>query len=86
MCYTNVLQILDLSGIPLHADERTWEDPIVIGGGPCAYNPEPIAPFFDMFYIGEGETVYFDLLDTYKASRENASILSDGRDTLTPLP
>ena len=52
MCYTNVLQILDLSGIPLHADERTWEDPIVIGGGPCAYNPEPIAPFFDMFYIG----------------------------------
>ncbi len=71
MCYTNVLQILDLSGIPLHADERTWEDPIVIGGGPCAYNPEPIAPFFDMFYIGEGETVYFDLLDTYKASREN---------------
>lgn len=71
MCYTNVLQILDLSGIPLHADERTWEDPIVIGGGPCAYNPEPIAPFFDMFYIGEGETVYFDLLDMYKASREN---------------
>lgn len=71
MCYTNVLQILDLSGIPLHADERTWEDPIVIGGGPCAYNPEPIAPFFDLFYIGEGETVYFDLLDTYKASRES---------------
>ena len=45
MCYTNVLQLLDLSGIPLHSDQRTWEDPIVIGGGPCAYNPEPIAPF-----------------------------------------
>ena len=41
MCYTNILQILELSGIPLHADERTDEDPIVIGGGPCAYNPEP---------------------------------------------
>ena len=41
----------------------------MIGGGPCAYNPEPIAPFFDMFYIGEGETVYFDLLDAYKKSR-----------------
>ena len=44
MCYTNVLQALDLAGIPLHAVERTDEDPIVIGGGPCTYNPEPIAP------------------------------------------
>lgn len=66
MCYTNILQILDLSGIPLLATERTMEDPIVIGGGPCAYNPEPIADFFDIFYIGEGETVYFALLDLYK--------------------
>ncbi len=69
MCYTNILQILDLSQIPLHASERTWEHPIVIGGGPCAYNPEPIATFFDMFYIGEGEVVYDQLLDTYKASK-----------------
>ena len=52
MCYTNVLQVLDLSGIPLHSEDRTEEDPIVIGGGTCAYNPEPIAPFFDVFYIG----------------------------------
>lgn len=70
MCYTNILQILDLSGIPLHADERTWEDPIVIGGGPCTYNPEPIADFFDLIYIGEGETAYRKLLDVYKDSRE----------------
>ncbi|MCF0145190.1 MAG: B12-binding domain-containing radical SAM protein, partial [Eubacterium sp.] len=56
MCYTNILQVLDLSGIPLHAEDRTEEDPIVIGGGPCTYNPEPLAPFFDLFYIGEGET------------------------------
>ncbi len=69
MCYTNILQILDLSGIPFHAEDRTWDDPIVIGGGPCAYNPEPIAEFFDLFYIGEGETVYFDLLDAYKESK-----------------
>ena len=54
MCYTNVLQILDLSQIPLHACDRTEEHPIVIGGGPCAYNPEPLAEFFDIFYIGEG--------------------------------
>ena len=66
MCYTNILQILDLSQIPLRAVERKREDPFVIGGGPCTYNPEPIADFFDMFYIGEGETVYRELMDTYK--------------------
>ena len=57
MCYTNILQVLELGQIPMHAKERTEEDPIVIGGGPCAYNPEPLAEFFDLFYIGEGETV-----------------------------
>ena len=66
MCYTNILQILDLSGIPLHAEDRTEKDPLVIGGGPCTYNPEPLAEFFDLFYIGEGETVYGQLLDKYK--------------------
>ena len=71
MCYTNILQILDLSGIPLHAKDRTEDDPIVIGGGPCTYNPEPIAEFFDMFYIGEGETVYDQLLDIYKENKKN---------------
>ncbi len=69
MCYTNILQILDLSGIPLLAVDRSWEDPIVIGGGPCVYNPEPIADFFDIFYIGEGETQYRALLDLYKNCR-----------------
>ena len=105
LCYTNILQILDLSGIPLLAEDRLHirsvtpgdgrdmkhdpapEDaaecrergelllgdgaPIVIGGGPCAYNPEPIAEFFDLFYIGEGETVYDQLLDLYKECRKN---------------
>ena len=71
MCYTNILQILDLSHIPLHAADRTKADPIVIGGGPCAYNPEPLAEFFDIFYIGEGETVYDELLDTYKAWKKS---------------
>lgn len=70
MCYTNILQILDLSRIPLYAARRTEEDPIVIGGGPCTYNPEPLAPFFDLFYIGEGETVYDPLLDLYKACKQ----------------
>lgn len=66
MCYTNILQILDLAGIPLHAADRGEEDPIVIGGGPCTYNPEPLADFFDIFYIGEGETDYRELMDLYK--------------------
>ena len=66
MCYTNILQVLDLAQIPLHSKDRTMEDPIVIGGGPCSYNPEPLADFFDLFYIGEGETVFDDLLDSYK--------------------
>ena len=69
MCYTNILQILDLSRIPIHSRDRSEADPIVIGGGPCTYNPEPLAEFFDIFYIGEGETVYDELLDTYKEYR-----------------
>lgn len=77
MCYTNILQVLDLSGIPLLAKDRTQEDPIVIGGGPCTYNPEPIAPFFDLFYIGEGETVYRQLLDVYKENRKNGGSRQD---------
>lgn len=70
MCYTNILQILDLSGIPLLAKDRTEKDPFVIGGGPCTYNPEPLAEFFDLFYIGDGETVYDELLDAYLANQK----------------
>ncbi|MDR1018109.1 MAG: TIGR03960 family B12-binding radical SAM protein [Lachnospiraceae bacterium] len=66
MCYTNILQILDLAGIPLFANDRGEEFPIIIGGGPCTYNPEPIADFFDLFYIGEGETNLNELMDLYK--------------------
>lgn len=70
MCYTNILQVLDLSGIPLLSKDRTAEDPIVIGGGPCTYNPEPIADFFDLFYIGEGETRYAELIALYRSCRD----------------
>ncbi len=71
MCYTNILQVLDLSGIAIHSADREENDPIVIGGGPCTYNPEPLAEFFDLFYIGEGETVYDELLDLYKENKKN---------------
>lgn len=70
MCYTNILQILDLAQIPLNAADRGEDCPIVIGGGPCTYNPETIADFFDLFYIGEGETQYRNLLNLYKECRE----------------
>lgn len=66
MCYTNILQVLDLAEIPIWSKDREKGDPIVIGGGPCSYNPEPIADFFDIFYIGEGEMVYGDLIELYK--------------------
>lgn len=55
LCATNVLEFLDLSDIPLHAEDRGEDDPLVMGGGPCAYNPEPFAPFFDLIFVGEGE-------------------------------
>lgn len=67
MCYTNILQILDLSQIPLLTKDRERDMPFVIGGGPCTYNPEPLADFFDLIYIGEGETSYDELLDLYIA-------------------
>ena len=66
MCYTNILQVIDLSGIPIFAKDRKKGDTFVIGGGPCTVNPEPLADFFDMFYIGEGEVTYNELLDLYK--------------------
>ena len=69
MCYTNVLQILDLGQIPLLAKDRTEDDPLVIGGGCCTYNPEPIADFFDLFYMGEGEISFYELFDLYKKMR-----------------
>ena len=70
MCYTNVLQILDLSQIPLLSKDRTEKDPIVFGGGACAYNPEPIADFFDVFYIGESETQYGQVIKVIKEAKE----------------
>ena len=71
LCYTNILQVLDLAGIPLLSKDRGGNCPIVMGGGPCTYNPEPIADFFDLFYIGESETVMDTLMDVYKECKTN---------------
>lgn len=86
MCYTNVLQVLDLSHVSLLAKDRKEDDPIVIGGGACAYNPEPIAEFFDMFYIGEGETVYDALFDAYKANKAAGGSRADFLSAASQIP
>ncbi len=65
MCYTNILQILDLGQIPIFQKDRTDGDPLIICGGPCTYNPEPVADFFDLVYLGEGEISYDELFDLY---------------------
>ncbi len=66
MSYTNILNMLELAGIPLYSHERHEDGPLIIAGGPCAYNPEPLAPFIDIFYIGEGEVSYDLLFDKYQ--------------------
>jgi len=66
LSYTNVLNILDLGKVPLKAEERDVIDPLVIGGGPCVLNPEPVADFFDLFVIGEGEEVIVEIIDIYR--------------------
>ncbi|MDD5725402.1 MAG: TIGR03960 family B12-binding radical SAM protein [Candidatus Omnitrophica bacterium] len=70
LCYTNVLGILDLAGLPLEASARDSRYPLVIGGGPCALNPEPLADFFDLFVIGEGEEAAAELAGLYVKHKE----------------
>jgi radical SAM family uncharacterized protein len=66
LSYTNVLNMLDLAGIPLESQDRCSEMPLVVAGGPCAYNPEPLAPFLDAVFLGEGEEAVHDLVDTLR--------------------
>ncbi len=81
MCYTNVLQMLDLSGVPFRAADRGEQDPLVVCGGPCACNPEPVAPFMDAVMIGDGEEMILDLVRAYRrakaAGRSKAELLKE---------
>ena len=70
MAYTNVLNMLDLAGIPLHSDQREENDPIIVAGGTCVYNGEPLADFIDIFSLGEGEDVTLEMIDLYRKGRE----------------
>lgn len=74
---TNILETLDLAGIPLRSDERAEDDPIVLAGGPCAYNPEPYAPFFDVILVGEGEEQLPEALSLIRRLRSEAAPRAD---------
>ncbi len=78
MCYTNILQILDLGQIPIFQKDRTDSDPLIICGGPCTYNPEPVADFFDLVYLGEGEISYDALFDLYIEMKRNKTYTREG--------
>ncbi len=73
LSYTNLLNMLDLSQIPLWSSERQEEFPLIIGGGPCAFNPEPLADFFDLFFIGETETELLNLLSIIKREKQKGT-------------
>jgi radical SAM superfamily enzyme YgiQ (UPF0313 family) len=82
LCYSNILYMLNLADIPVLSDDRRGKDyPLIIGGGPCAYNPEPLADFFDLFCIGEGEEVIIELTELYKKHKnkkyDKQAFLSD---------
>lgn len=73
MCYTNILNMLDLAGLPVRAADRKSLSSIVMGGGPCACNPEPVADFFDLFLLGDGEDESNEIIDLYKKHKANGS-------------
>ncbi len=77
--YTNVLYLLDLAGIPLRSEERGEEFPLILGGGPCAFNPEPVSPFFDVFLLGEGEEAIVEIVEILRVMKgeKRSDVLSE---------
>lgn len=71
LSYTNILNMLNLSNIPFRSKDRSEDDPIIMAGGPCAYNPEPIADIIDFFSLGEGEEVLVEVMDVYREKKKN---------------
>jgi len=83
---TNVLETLDLAGIPLRAADRVDGDPLVIGGGPCVYNPEPFAPFFDAILIGEGEEAVTEVIAAHRRAKDAGSSRAETLAALAAVP
>ena len=79
LCSPNILTMLDLAGIPLRSRDRTPSDPLVIAGGPCAQNPEPLAPFIDVFVTGDGEPSLPRICDLWMDLKESRGVASQGR-------
>ena len=77
MTYTNIINMLNLGNIPIWSKDRSENDPIIIAGGPCAYNPEPLADIIDIFYIGEGEVKYDEFFDIYKEVKKQGGTKED---------
>src|SRR5436853_2757190 len=86
LCYTTVLAMLELGGVALHAKDRKRDDPLILGGGPCTYSPEPVAHFFDAFVIGEGEEVVHEISDAVADWRRGGSSRDDLRWLLAEIP
>lgn len=86
MCYTNLINMLDMSGIPVYAKDRGENDPIILCGGSCAYNPEPLADFVDFFYIGEGEVEYDRIMEMYREHKKNGGTRSEFLYKLLDVP
>lgn len=86
LSYTNILNMLDLADIPLYREERGVDDPFVVGGGPCAFNPEPLADFFDFFLIGDGEESLLSVLEAYRAWKRADSDRNIFLSTIRSIP
>ncbi|GFI61694.1 hypothetical protein IMSAG049_00855 [Clostridiales bacterium] len=86
MCYTNLINMLEMSQIPIYAKDRGEDDPMVLCGGACAYNPEPLADFVDFFYIGEGEAEYDNIMEIYKEHKEGGGTREEFLKKLLKVP
>ena len=86
MAYSNVLNMLDLAGLPLRSADRDEDAPLVIAGGTCAYNPEPLAPFIDIFVLGEGEDVTLEIIELYRKARSEGWSRKDLLAAATQVP
>lgn len=86
MCYTNLINMLDMSGIPIYSKDRKDDDPIILCGGSCAYNPEPLAEFVDFFYLGEGEVEYDHIIEMYKEHKKKGGIRGEFLYKLLDVP
>lgn len=85
MSYTNIFNMLDLAGIPIFSADRSEEDPIIVCGGSCAYNPEPLAEMVDFFYLGEGEVLYDQIIEMYKENKKNGKTKAEFLESLLDL-